>query len=141
MQSNHYFYNCSEEYVQSIDSGLYGEITGIISELPKLSTQSEVNQNLFLQLTSTGWSFDSSPPGIDDVDFSYAGLNGIDLPSLKKRNNRSLTVTSSTLGADWHSDFAKSFNGQLVQSEVQFGKVKSKFKDFCGFRSINSREG
>jgi hypothetical protein len=29
--------------------------------------------------------------------------------------------------------FAKSFDGKLVQLEVQFGKVESMFKDFCGF--------
>jgi hypothetical protein len=33
-----------------------------------------------------------------------------------------------------HSDFAKLFDSKLVQVEVQFGKVESMFKDFCGFR-------
>ena len=53
---------------------------------------------------------------------------------LEKRNNRSLCLTSSTLDASWHSDFAKAYPAGLVQVEVQFGKVEAMFKDFCGFR-------
>ncbi|MFZ2539497.1 MAG: hypothetical protein WAX04_11435, partial [Oscillospiraceae bacterium] len=41
---------------------------------------------------------------------------------------------SSTLKADWHSDFAKEYEPGIVQLEVQFGKVESMFKNFCGFR-------
>jgi len=59
---------------------------------------------------------------------------GLNVPPGKVPNNRSLCVTSSTLGANWHADFAKSFDGRLVQVEAQFGKVESMFKDFCGFR-------
>ncbi len=36
--------------------------------------------------------------------------------------------------ARWHADFAKVFDGKLVQVEAQFGKVESMFKDFCGFK-------
>ena len=32
------------------------------------------------------------------------------------------------------ADFAKVFEGKLVQVEAQFGKVKSMFKNFCGFK-------
>jgi hypothetical protein len=53
---------------------------------------------------------------------------------MRKNNNRSLCVTSTTLDASWHSDFAKTYNSQLIQIEAQFGKVESMFKDFCGFR-------
>lgn len=53
---------------------------------------------------------------------------------MKEQNNRSLCLTSTTLDAGWHTDFAKMYNKELVQLEVQFGKVEAMFKDFCGFR-------
>jgi hypothetical protein len=36
--------------------------------------------------------------------------------------------------AKWHADFAKKYDGKLIQIEAQFGKVESMFKDFCGFK-------
>lgn len=116
-----YFYNCSKEYVDSIDQHLYQELTGILEYLPKSEIQSEINRNIFFQLTKKGWSYDTLPQGLG----AYSG----EVP-----NNRSLCVTSSTLGANWHSDFAKVLDDQLVQIEAQFGKIESLFKDFCGFR-------
>lgn len=120
MSCEHYFYNCSKEYVDSVDPGLYQELTGIINSLPKSQTQSEINKNLFFELTKKGWSYDSLPQGIKVTE--------------GKINNRSLCATSSTLGAKWHADFAKVIDARLVQIEAQFGQVESMFKDFCGFR-------
>ena len=53
---------------------------------------------------------------------------------IRKRNRRILCNSTTTLEADWHTDFAKSFDSGLVQIQVQFGKVELMFKDFCGFR-------
>lgn len=135
MRHDHYFYNCSKEYIDAIDSTLYGEITEVISKLPKRKTQTEINNDLFWLLTSRGWSFDSltgvsdlEPPGIKSENSSRS--------EIKKRNNRSLCKTSTTLDASWHCDFAKSYDSKLVQIEAQFGKVESMFKDFFGFKII-----
>ena len=49
-------------------------------------------------------------------------------------NERKLCLTSTTLNPKWHCDYAKMFGTKLAQVEVQFGKVESMFKDFCGFR-------
>jgi len=129
---DHYFYNCSKEYIDSIDSTLYEEITEVISCLPKRQIQTEINNDLFWLLTSRGWSYDtiggtsdSPPEGIKVRDVTM---------SETKNNNRSLCVTSTTLDASWHCDFARIYDSQLVQVEAQFGKVESMFKDFCGFR-------
>ena len=121
MQLNHFFYNCSQEYVTSIDHNLYLEISDTLNSLPKRTTQSEINHDIFSSLVRKGWSFDAIPPDTDLLDE-------------KKMNNRKLCLTSSTLNAGWHSDFAKSYDSGLVQLEVQFGKVEAMFKDFCGFR-------
>lgn len=57
MLYEHYFYNCSKEYIASIDLGLFNDITETVEGIPKLDTQSEINQHIFLSLTSKGWSF------------------------------------------------------------------------------------
>jgi len=137
MKHDNYFYNCSKKYIDAINSNLYEEITEVISQLPKRQKQSEINNDLFWLLTSRGWSFDSlsgvsdsSPPGIKTENKSRS--------ELKKKNNRSLCKTSTTLEASWHCDFAKSYDSKLIHIEAQFGKVESMFKDFCGFRIARS---
>ena len=133
MKPESYYYNCSPEYINSIDPHLYGQILTIVEMLPKRQTQSEINSDLFWYLTSDGWFYDSVPTGTDrrqpdglDKDFS--------LQEIKDRNQRNQCLTSTTLNTRWRSDFAKSFESKLVQIEAQFGKVEAMFKDFCGFR-------
>ena len=128
-----YFYNCSQEYIQSIDHSLYDQINTVIQQLPKRQTQSEINSDLFWLLTSHGWNYDTVlqstgeiPPAEFNIDKS--------LTEIKSQNNRKLCLTSTTLDTRWHSDFAKKFGSKLVQVEAQFGKVEAMFKDFCGFR-------
>jgi hypothetical protein len=127
-----FFYNCSKDYVESIDPSLYNEIGGIIAQLPKRGTQAEINTDLFWLLTDKGWAYDTlsrisdSPPKGIEVRNEERSL-------IEKENNRSLCLTSKTLNSTWHSDFAKRFESGLVQIEAQFGKVESMFKDFCGF--------
>ena len=119
MQYKSYFYNCSKDYIDGIDISLFPEITDTLSALPKRSTQTELNRDILIELASKGWAFDSVPDS---------------LKHLKASNNRALCLTSTTLDAKWRSDFAKLYNNQLVQVEIQFGTVESMFKDFCGFR-------
>lgn len=119
MNACHYFFNCSKEYINSIDSKLFDTINETVFSLIKRETQKEINNDILHSLAAKGWSFDTAPS---------------ESSNLKTHNNRGLCLTSSTLNAGWHSDFAKEFGKNLVQLEVQFGKVESMFKDFCGFR-------
>jgi hypothetical protein len=134
MRSENYFYNCSRQYLDSIISSLYDEIIKAISQLPKRNTQSELNADLFWLLSSKGWSYDSTPTGVNDTPPKNLFINETTLDDIKKNNVRDNCMTSTTLEAKWHSDFANIYNGKLVQLEVQFGKVESMFKDFCGFK-------
>ncbi len=61
MKPKSYFYNCSPEYIHSIDPGLQDQIILIIEALPKRQTQSEINADLFWLLTSAGWNYDTVP--------------------------------------------------------------------------------
>ncbi len=133
MNQQSYFYNCSPEYIQSIDAHLYDQINTTIEQLPKRQTQSEINSDLFWYLTSDGWFYDSVPTGAKDKCPDGLRKN-ISLQEIKNRNKRNRCLTSTTLNTKWHADFARSFGSKLVQIEAQFGKVEAMFKDFCGFR-------
>jgi len=133
MISQSYFYNCSADYIGSIDPDLYHQITRIIPQLPKRQTQSEINSDLFWHLTSKGWLYDTVPAGTEDKQPDGLSID-LSLQEIKVHNDRRLCLTSTTLDTRWHADFAKSFGSKLVQIEAQFGKVEAMFKDFCGFR-------
>ena len=136
MRSESYFYNCSKQYLDSINTVLYGEVLDVVSQLPKRRTQAELNTDLFWLLTSKGWSYDSKPTGVNNTPPNNLPVNikKVSLKDIKKNNVRGNCLTSTTLKAKWHSDFAKLFADKLVQLEVQFGMVESMFKDFCGYK-------
>lgn len=133
MKHDDYFYNCSREYINSIEPSLYEEITAVISRLPKRAVQSQINNDIFWLLTNKQWSFDTLS-GISSNLPVELNIETKSRLSIQKSNKRSLCVTPETLDASWHCDFAKLFYGTLVQLEAQFGKVESMFKDFCGFK-------
>ena len=127
------FYNCSKEYIYSIDRALYGEVAEVIANLPKRQKQDEINNDLFWLLTHNGWAYDTLS-NVSESPPQELRIEDITKATISRNNDRSFCMTSTTLDASWHSDFAKLFTSGLVQIEVQFGKVESMFKDFCGFR-------
>jgi len=133
MKLHTYYYNCSPEYIHSIDPDLHGEVETMIQLLPKREKQSEINADLFWMFTSKGWCYDSVPTGYSHECPETFDIR-LSIHEIRDRNFRDLCLTSTTIDARWHADFAKSFEGKLVQIEAQFGKVEAMFKDFCGFR-------
>lgn len=134
MKSEHYLYNCSKEYITSINLNLFNELSEIISILPKRQTQSEINKDFILLLGTKGWSYDSFPSSLSENLPGGLPDNLKSISEIKKSNKRQQCITSTTLGARWYADFAKIYGERLVQIEVQFGTVESMFKDFCGFK-------
>lgn len=130
MEIEEHFYNCSQQYIWSVDPGLRDEVLDVITNLPKRKKQEGINKDFYWLLTGNGWSYDSKPAGLPA--HSPADL-GIDTTLNPFKNDRTLCLSSTTLDAGWHTDFGKSYEGKLVQIEVQFGKVELMFKDFCGF--------
>ncbi len=133
MKLKFYYYNCSPEYIQSIDPSLYDQIISVVGRVPKRQTQSEINADLFWLFTAEGWMYNTVPSG---ATTSTSGPSDAaqSLDAIRAENNRNLCLTSTTLDTRWHSDFAKVFDSRLIQIEGQFGKVEAMFKDFCGFR-------
>ena len=128
-----YYYNCSPEYIHSVDPALFDDIHLIIQKLPKRDTQSQINTDLFWLLTSMDWNYDTVLHRTGKRPPEGIGVK-LALSVIKERNKRDQCLTSKTLNTLWHSDFSKQFNSDLVQIEAQFGKVEAMFKDFCGFR-------
>ncbi|RKZ46318.1 MAG: hypothetical protein DRQ58_08810 [Gammaproteobacteria bacterium] len=133
MNLESYYYNCSQEYINSIDAGLQDEITGSIALLPKRQKQSEINADLFWLLTSKNWYYDTVPTGWSKKPPDEFGVTR-SLQEIRQWNTMNLCRTSTTLNTKWHADFAKLYGSSLVQVEAQFGKAEAMFKDFCGFR-------
>ena len=133
MKTAKYYYNCSPDYIDSIDSNLHGEVESIIRMLPKRMKQSEINADLFWLFTSKDWCYDTVPTGYSRECPATFDIRQ-SIHQIKDKNLREFCRTSTTIDARWHADFGKSFDGKLVQIEAQFGKVEAMFKDFCGFR-------
>lgn len=133
MNHKEYFYNCSKEYIDEIDCDLSRQIIAVISSLPKRSTQTEINNDLLWSFTANDWHYDTLS-GATEITPIDLGIRDLSIASIKKCNKRELCRTTTTLNADWHTDFAKMFGSRLVQGEAQFGKVEAMFKDFCGFQ-------
>jgi len=133
MKAETYYYNCSPSYIDSIASDLHTQILETVEIMPKRSTQSEINFDLFWLLTSMGWSYDTTPSGIAKEPDECLGLD-CHLDDIKPKNVRSLCLTSEILDNRWYADFSKQFDAGIVQVEAQFGKMEAMFKGFCGFR-------
>jgi hypothetical protein len=133
MNLQSYYYNCSPEYIRSISPDLQEEVRAIIQILPKRERQSEINADLFWLFTPKGWCYDVVPTGYSHGCPESFGIKQ-NIHEIRDQNVRDLCLTSTTIDARWHSDFARSYDGKLVQMEGQFGKVEAMFKDFCGFR-------
>ena len=133
MRFEEYLFNCSREYVSGIHPELVSEIASILSHIPVRNKQAEINNDLFWLLTDKGWAYDTLG-GVSHNAPSELKLADLSRSKIEGNNDRLLCLTTTTLDASWHCDFAKKFPSGLVQIEVQFGKVESMFKDFCGFR-------
>jgi hypothetical protein len=140
LNSRHFYNNCSESYIGSISSVLHSELCDSVSALPKRRTQAEVNRDLWWLLTAKGWCYDSAPAGLPEAPPRDLGLADMEKRDQVRMQDRDICRSATTVEADWRVDFAKAFGGKLVHLEVQFGKVESMFKDFCGFQ-IAWREG
>jgi hypothetical protein len=133
MNIKSYYYNCSPDYIASIDPDLHSEVGSIIRMLLKRETQAEINADLFWLFASKDWCYDTVPAKTNpECPFDLDIMQSMDV--IKDKNLRDLCLTSSTLATRWHADYAKRYGNNLVQVEAQFGKVEAMFKDFCGFR-------
>ncbi len=133
MNCTSYYYNCSEEYVRDLSPEIFEDIEWAMKRVPTRETQSELNTDFWWLLSERGWAYDSRPSGVTTTPPDGLAASPAGLSASERHLPRSQCVTTTTLPADWHSDFAKSVDGGLVQLEVQFGKVEAMFKDFCGF--------
>jgi len=96
MNIQSYFYNCSPEYINSIDTELSNQIITITNLLLKRKTQSEINSDLFWLLTNKGWNYDTVLQGTGAIPPSELDI-AVSLDEIRSRNKRNLCLTSTTL--------------------------------------------
>lgn len=96
MLSDHFFYNCSKEYVEQIHLGLFSEINIVISKLQKRNIQVEINADLFCLLTDNSWAYDSMPQRLADMPKDEGRSEKV---MLQRDNHRYMCSTSTTLNA------------------------------------------
>jgi hypothetical protein len=106
MKLESYYYNCSPEYINTIDPGLHAEIAAIIDLLPKRQKQTEINTDLFWLMTNKDWYYDTVPQGYSRKPPDEFGI-ARSLQEIREWNDRRLCTTSITLDTRWHADFAK----------------------------------
>jgi hypothetical protein len=131
---HNYYYNCSKDYLSSISTHLFSEVIEVIEQLPKRSTQTEINNDLVWLLADKGWRYDTISNGARLSPPEGLSVSADAVKRVTQELPRNLCQTTTTVDAKWHADYAKVFDGKLVQIEAQFGKVESMFKDFCGFK-------
>jgi len=98
MKLDSYFYNCPTEYIHSIDAGLHNQVLGVVEQLPKWQTKSEINTDLFWLLTTNRWNYDTVPTGAGSGISERFG-NDLSLNEIKQSNDRKLSRASTTLNA------------------------------------------
>ncbi len=133
MDFKSFHYNCTAEYIETIDPHLQDEVGAIIRMLPRRESFALVKEDLFWLFTHKGWCYDTIPAESNpECPFELDLMESLEV--IRDRNLRELCLTSSTLETRWHADFAKRYGSHLVQVETQFGQAEAMFKDFCGFR-------
>ena len=108
-----YYYNCSPEFIHSVDPALFDDIHLIIQKLPKRDTQSQINTDLFWLLTSMDWNYDTVLHRTGKRPPEGIGVK-LALSVIKERNKRDQCLTSKKLNTFWHSDFSKQFNFSCI---------------------------
>lgn len=93
MTPSTYYYRCSPDYVNLLGGSMHDEILQLVGSLPRRQTQSAINADLFWQLTSRGWSYDTVLQETGAKPPVELGIKA-DLAEIKGRNNRDLCLTS-----------------------------------------------
>ena len=133
MEFKSFHYNCTAEYIETIDPRLQDEVGAIVRMLPRRDTPELIKEDLFWLFTHKGWCYDTMPAQSNpECPFELDIMESLEV--VRDRNLRELCLTSSTLETRWHADFAKRYGNRLVQVEAQMGQAEEMFKDFCGFR-------
>lgn len=108
-----HYYKCSLEYLNSISPNIEKEIKQVLDELVAKNDPKNLTNDLFLILPSHGWSHSGTPT---------------------ESNDPNLCRTSSGPELETKSDFAKIFDDQLIQLEIQSGQLYDIASDVAKFK-------
>jgi len=133
MNIQSYFYNCSWEYIDSIDPTFSSQIKDLFKKMPEAQDDKALISNVFWILASNGWSFRELPESISNVPPSGLKVN-FELSEIKKQNNFDLCSASLKPDTPKYNDFAKSLNDQIIHLNIAVQESEKLTVDFTNFQ-------
>jgi len=121
-----HYYKCSSEYLSSISPDIEKEINQVLNKLTGEKDTKIPLDDLAWILASNGWAFSQPLP---DGPKQSPTMN-----SVIESNDPELCKTSSNLEIETESDFAKKFDTQMVQLEIQADDLEEIASDLIKFR-------
>lgn len=133
MEIKSHYYKCSPEYLNSISPNLEKDINHILNKMPERKDSKSLLNDLFWLLASNGWSFSETPAELKNTPPENLRLS-LSVETIIESNKPEFCKSSSNLDIDSKSDFAKKYDGQLVQMEIQTDDLKEIASDLIKFR-------
>ena len=133
MNIQSYFYNCSWEYIDSIEPAFSSQIKDLFKKMPEAQDDNVLISNVFWMLASNGWSFSELPESISNDPPSGLKVN-FKLPEIKKKNSFDLCAASLKPDTPKYNDFAKSLNDQIIHLNVAVHESEKLTVDFTNFQ-------
>jgi len=133
MDIQSYFYNCSLEYIDSIDPTLSVEIKDLFKKLAVVQDNKVLMANVFWMLASNGWSFSELLESISNDPPSSLTVN-FKLSEIKKNNSFDLCAASLKSDTPKYNDFAKSLDDQIIHLNIAARESEKLTVDFTNFQ-------
>jgi len=103
MNIQSYFYNCSWEYIDSIEPTFSSQIKDLFKKMPEAQDDNVLISNVFWMLASNGWSFSELPESISNDPPSGLKVN-FKLSEIKKQNSFDLCAATLKPETPKHND-------------------------------------
>ena len=133
MDIQSYFYNCSLEYIDSIDPTFSIELKDLFKKLAEAQDDKVLLANVFWMLASNGWSFSESSESISNYPPSGLKVN-FKLSEIKKQNSFDLCAASLKSDTPKYNDFAKTLNDQIIHLNIAARESEKLTVDFTNFQ-------
>jgi hypothetical protein len=133
MNIQSYFYNCSWEYIDSIEPTFSSQIKDLFKKMPEAQDDKVLITNVFWMLASNGWSFSELPVTISNDPPSGLKVN-FKLSEIKKQNSFDLCAASLKPDTPKYNDFAKSLNDQIIHLNIAAQESEKLTVDFTNFQ-------
>lgn len=123
---SHYYYKCSPEFLNSINTKIEKEINQVLNKLNDKKASKSLFDDFFLILLSKGWAFSQI--------HAEKLTQSITTDDIIQSNTPEICKISSSIEIETTSDFAKKFGNQLLQLNIQAYDLEEIASDIIKFR-------